>query len=110
MGGTPGSSSSSSSKSALPAKRKSFSGGASNVLRSFLTCRAVDTDDTVLVGLNHRDGGQRSASEKLNNKPNKDHNKAHNEVLKGGHLGRSFRTSWSHPDEEVQQPQIHSAR
>ncbi|PON49650.1 hypothetical protein PanWU01x14_228830 [Parasponia andersonii] len=110
MGGTPGSPSSSSSKSPLPPKRKSLSGGASNVLRSFITCRAVDTNDTVLVVLN-RSGrsGQRSASDKPSTKPENGHSKAHDhEVFNGGHMGRTFRTCWNHPDEDVQQPQKQS--
>lgn len=84
--------SSSSRKSPMPAKRKSFSGvgGASNVLRNIITCGAVDTNDKVLVMLN-RNGAQNSSGGK--NKVARD------EV---------FRTSWDDHKEEKQQQRRHS--
>ncbi|XP_060973214.1 protein SOSEKI 1 isoform X1 [Cannabis sativa] len=110
------SSPSSSSKSVpLSAKRKSFSGGASNVLKSFITCRAVDTNDTVLVTVKHHGGcsggfQKSTGSVKGNTKPNNNNNNEKDDqyVFTGGR--RSFHTCWKYQEFEVQQPQNYNAR
>ncbi|KAF4368147.1 hypothetical protein G4B88_025069 [Cannabis sativa] len=106
--------SSSSQSVPLSAKRKSFSGGASNVLKSFITCRAVDTNDTVLVTVKHHGasgGFQKSTgSVKANPKPNNNNNNEKDDqyVFTGGR--RSFHTCWKYQEFEVQQPQNYNAR
>lgn len=93
------SSSSSPPKSALP-KSKSYSSGASNVLRNLMSCGAVDTNDSVLVMLNRARGGGGDRHKRSSN----------GEGGRGDKLGgsaRDFRTTtcWSPQDQQQQQKQ-----
>lgn len=107
MGGTtpvvvnslPSSSSSSPPKSALP-KSKSYSSGASNVLRNLMSCGAVDTNDSVLVMFNRTRGGGGDRHKRSSN----------GEGGRGDKLGGSARefkttTCWSPQDQQQQQKQ-----
>ncbi|CAK9144788.1 unnamed protein product [Ilex paraguariensis] len=81
--GTPASSKSSSFRI-----RRSYSGGASHMFRSLITCRAVDTDESAMVMIN------RSNKASLNIPANKGYSK----IIKGEKLGgseRIFGTPWN---------------
>ncbi|KAH7544790.1 hypothetical protein FEM48_Zijuj01G0023600 [Ziziphus jujuba var. spinosa] len=80
-----------SSKSAFT-KSKSHSSGASYVFRNLMSCGAVDTNDTVLVMLNRRGGGDKSNETKRRNS-------SENIIFKGDKLGGSARVfgTYRHP-------------
>ncbi|GMP42052.1 hypothetical protein CsSME_00011921 [Camellia sinensis var. sinensis] len=97
---TPASSTSTSTSSSSFSKSKSYSGGATNMFRSFITCGAVDTNDSALVTINRRDKKSSSCYEPIskmheNSSLSTDNNTA--EICKEDKLGgseRVFGTPW----------------
>ncbi|KAI8026013.1 Protein UPSTREAM OF FLC [Camellia lanceoleosa] len=95
---TPASSTSTSSSSF--SKSKSYSGGATNMFRSFIRCGAVDTNDSVMVMINRRDKKSSSCYEPIikmheNSSISTDNSTA--EICKEDKLGgseRVFGTPW----------------
>ncbi|KAL7234040.1 hypothetical protein ACSBR1_017608 [Camellia fascicularis] len=94
------SASSTSTSSSSFSKSKSYSGGATNMFRSFITCGAVDTNDSVMVMINRRDKKSSSCYEPIskmheNSSISTDDNTA--EICKEDKLGgseRVFGTPW----------------
>ncbi|KAF3452657.1 hypothetical protein FNV43_RR03090 [Rhamnella rubrinervis] len=109
MEGTPpnssnsSSSTSSSSKSSALPKSKSYSSGASSVLRNLMSCGAVDTNDAVLVMFSRRDHHKSSSA------TTKRSSNESSRIFKGDKLGGSARcfgtTFWNPHDQEQQQQQ-----
>ncbi|KAL5549494.1 hypothetical protein UlMin_004725 [Ulmus minor] len=90
----------------FPAKRKSFSGGASNMFRNMISCGGVDTNDSVLVMLN-RSSDHKTCS--YNNSTTKEKgDEAKDRIFKGDKFGGSARvfgtTCW---DQQEDQNQAH---
>ena len=69
------------------------------MLRNFITCGAVDTNDAVFVTLRRRNQCDSTSTRWSNNAINNDR-----EILKG----EGFKTSWDDQQERNQKPQRHS--
>jgi hypothetical protein len=101
VAGTPSSSHSSSSSSQSPpfTKSKSYSSGASSMLRNLIGCGAADTNDAVFVKLNRADSRTKPSSK----------SDIKDDIFQGEKLGGSARVYGTTWNQQQQQKQQHSS-